>query len=199
MYIVPWLLEAGYPELEAIIMKRRVNFITKFMRNKSGDEPLSYVLELCQNAKAFKVLRDAIEYTGYPVIQSLVRLKNQCNERGQTSSRMSTYVAMNPGLTVHKLYTIKNRYVPDLLRRSFTCLRLSAHRLHVETGRWSRIPRDQRVCDKCHLNEIQAEYHVVFKCTHTHSGDIRQLYPTIDTWEQFFDLDNVYCIFMMFM
>ena len=165
------------------------------MRNKSGDEPLSYVLELCRNAnaKAFKVLRDAIEYTGDPVIQSLVRLKNQCNERGQTSSRMSTYVTMNPGLTVHKLYTIKNRYVPDLLRRSFTCLRLSAHRLHVETGRWSRIPRDQRVCDKCHLNEIQDEYHVVFRCTH--SGDIRQLYPTIDTGEQFFD----HRIFTMFM
>ena len=26
------LLEAGYPELEAVITKRRVNFITKFMR-----------------------------------------------------------------------------------------------------------------------------------------------------------------------
>ena len=38
---------------------------------------------------------------------------------------------------------------------------LSSHKLKVEIGRWSRIPRENRLC-KCNLG-IQDEYHI-FTC-----------------------------------
>jgi len=40
-------------------------------------------------------------------------------------------------------------------------LRLSSHRLPIETGRWSRIPRDQRFCS-CGM--VQTEVHLICLC-----------------------------------
>ena len=50
----------------------------------------------------------------------------------------------------------------DGLRIAFTRVRLSSHRLRVETGRWARIPHDQRLC-QCGL-EVQTEQHVLANC-----------------------------------
>ena len=47
--------------------------------------------------------------------------------------------------------------------------RLSSHKLRIETGRWSRIPREERLCP-C-LNGVQTEKHVLLHCEHTQ--DIR--------------------------
>ena len=58
---------------------------------------------------------------------------------------------INPELSVHPMY--KN---PIGERDT------SSHRLKIETGRWSRIPRDQRTCV---CNEgVQTEEHVLTAC-----------------------------------
>ena len=51
-------------------------------------------------------------------------------------------------------------------RRQFTKLRLSAHKLHVETGRHTRpiTPVNDRKCNECATGEIEDEYHVIMKC-----------------------------------
>ena len=51
-------------------------------------------------------------------------------------------------------------------RRQFTKLRLSAHKLHVETGRHTRpiTPVNDRKCNECETDEIEDEYHVIMKC-----------------------------------
>ena len=48
-------------------------------------------------------------------------------------------------------------------RIAATRFRLSAHRIKVETGRWSRIPRDERKCS-CSEDAVQDENDVVFIC-----------------------------------
>ena len=47
-------------------------------------------------------------------------------------------------------------------RIAATHFRLSAHRLKVEAGRWSRIPRDER--KRPCSDAVQDENHVVFIC-----------------------------------
>ena len=51
--------------------------------------------------------------------------------------------------------------IPEHARICVTRVRLSSHRLKVETGRWARIPRDQRLCS---CGQIQDEEHVLLKC-----------------------------------
>ena len=66
----------------------------------------------------------------------------------------------------HKMYKGGMEYVPDFKRVEMTRFRAGSHRLKIETGRWSRTPQDQRLCD-CELNVVQDEAHVVFFCKHT--------------------------------
>ena len=73
-----------------------------------------------------------------------------------------TYCALNPELSVHSMYTSCDVFA-DGLRIAFTRVRLSSHRLRVETGRWARIPHDQRLC-QCGF-DVQTEQHVISKCS----------------------------------
>ena len=73
---------------------------------------------------------------------------------------------INPGLEVSDIYSRRNNFVPDHQRKALTQMRLSSHRLRVETGRWSGQARNARLCD-CTLNEIQDERHVLTSCPHT--------------------------------
>ena len=51
--------------------------------------------------------------------------------------------------------------------RNLANLRTGSHRLRVETGRWERpaVRRDQRLCQRCDLGEVDDEHHMVFRCT----------------------------------
>ena len=51
--------------------------------------------------------------------------------------------------------------MPEHIRVAFTRLRLSAHRLRIETGRWARLPPNERLCSCGH---IQDEPHVNQLC-----------------------------------
>ena len=68
---------------------------------------------------------------------------------------------INPDFNVHCVYRMRSHFIPEHLRIAFTRFRLSSHRLRVETGRWSRLPREQRLCD---CGEIQDEQHVLTIC-----------------------------------
>jgi len=47
----------------------------------------------------------------------------------------------------------------------FMRFRCGSHNLAIATGRWQNCPRDQRICQKCTANEVEDEYHVIFRCS----------------------------------
>ena len=58
-------------------------------------------------------------------------------------------------------------YLPLSKRRSFTKLRVSSHRLAIETGRytWPITPRSQRFCNHCTQNVLGDEMHFLLSCS----------------------------------
>ena len=59
---------------------------------------------------------------------------------------------------------LDNIYVKKY-RQALSRLRLSSHRLAIETGRWSgptRIPLDERRCQIC--DKLEDEYHFILEC-----------------------------------
>jgi hypothetical protein len=64
-----------------------------------------------------------------------------------------------------------DRYINERKRIVFTRFSLSSHHLKIETGRWSRIVREERLCE---CGEIQDENHIIFDCPKT--NDIRERY-----------------------
>ena len=160
-------IEGGLPTISTYIFDRRRNFVKKFIANASGDEPLSLVLRLCQseNTPGIKLIQKALNYVGDPKVDCINTLKELCRSKAQNASRFETYLAMNPTLTTCVIYT-QRLYVEDHYRLAFTRFRLSSHSLKVETGRWSRVPRVERVCN-CNNVDIQDEDHVLFRCKRT--------------------------------
>ena len=99
-----------------------------------------------------------------------------------TGSKFITYIQINAELEKHLLY--ENILIPEFKRVEVTRFRTSSHRLKIETGRWSRIARERRLCD-CGQEMIQDEIHVIESCRHL--SDLRLLFPDIVfTTEQFF-------------
>ena len=52
-------------------------------------------------------------------------------------------------------------------RQADTKLRISSHRLPVESGRYNNIPIDERTCKLCNLNEVGNEQHYLMQCSNT--------------------------------
>ena len=55
----------------------------------------------------------------------------------------------------------------DLLKKDYVKLQISNHSLPIETKRYSRpkIPRENRICEFCHLKEVEDETHLLFYCS----------------------------------
>ena len=71
------LIETGYPELESMVETRRMNFIQKFIRNSSGEEPLARALNLCRNTTAAR-LEEALQRTQDPVEANVADINRKC-------------------------------------------------------------------------------------------------------------------------
>ena len=60
-----------------------------------------------------------------------------------------------------------NQIKKNKVRRSMTAIRISAHRLEIETGRYIGKKREERLCSLCKENDIKAigsEIHAILHC-----------------------------------
>ena len=157
------LLEGGLKSLDSLVKTRQKRFFTKMheARSEMPDDPLMHALHITK--ELHKPLWSYIESTmngGNFIVDQLILLKESIRNARPSATRFHVYRSLNPSFEVHNLYTNKN-LIPDYLRISFTRYRLSSHMLRVETGRWSRTPRSERICP-CGTG-IQDEFHI-FTC-----------------------------------
>jgi Reverse transcriptase (RNA-dependent DNA polymerase) len=61
-------------------------------------------------------------------------------------------------------YVCKTGGIPFEHVKSLMRLRTGAHHLAIETGRWQRVNRDERLCPKCTSGVGEDELHVLFEC-----------------------------------
>ena len=167
------------------------------------EEPFHIAYDLCKNANTpgFKFLRKILATN-----QNTNSLENIAQKvRDKTdATKMSTYnTQLNPDLTTHKVYG-KSYCIPDYIRSSFTRLRLMSHNLKIETGRWSRIPRENRVCH-CDRLHVQNEKHVLLDCPLTTATRLQFNIPQYNSLNELWISDNVantcnfvHCVLNMF-
>ena len=128
------------------------------------------------------------------VIQLLEMLKVlvqiiQSRIRNVDTTRFTTYLSINPNLSIHPMYHSQSNPPLEHHRIAATRLRLSSHYLRIETGRWARIPREQRFCP-CR-EDLQTESHVVTTCPLTNFLRIEFDELKFDTIAEFFNSTNI--------
>lgn len=169
------VVESGCSHIADTIEKRQRKFINKLMQSRHLDNsPAKFALKLAERfkTKAWNYLRT---FPPAPTDRHLDECKT--NIRTKQTTRYLTYYEMNPALALHAVYT-----QTDLLeshRVAFTRLRLASHRLKIETGRWSRTPRENRLCP-CNPRQpaVQDELHMISQCPLTQS--IRDQFPNVN-------------------
>ena len=171
------LMEAGYPSLEAVIRSRQQVFFQKMIREREGidRDPLMFAIKLTHDSNNFmsKYIR-GLETAG-DIIGDDVRRRSGviCADR---KTRATKYRDMNPGLSIHSVYS-NDSLLDDDLRICFTRFRVSSHRLRIETGRWSRTPSEQRLC-QCGAS-VESEAHVLVEC------------PLVQPIREKYELENI--------
>ena len=157
-------------------------YIQKKIPNLDVDDPLAKAIELCRTADtaSYRRIQELLHDESDVVEEDKSRRMESL--RVSASSKRVTYTRLNPELEQHKLY--KNNALMEHKRIEFTRYRLSSHNLKVETGRWGRVERENRVCS-CNVGGIQDEDHALLRCGFT--NDLRQRYQI-----QTDSLDGVY-------
>ena len=158
------LLELGYPPLKYWIKQRQLNFLKSVIsqRQELDNDPLMFALHLIQDSGSQsaryidELLADEDYYT-----KGVEQLKETV--RNSAKSKIVVYRQMNPELNVHEIYKQLNP-IPEHQRCHFTRLRVVSHNLRIETGRWARQDRENRLCS---CGEIQTEEHVIKSCVNT--------------------------------
>ena len=159
------LLEAGIEPLVHVVRKKRCGFLVDMFRRVDYEHPFHHMFRICveNNTPAATFMNEALRYRTASQLRSMAT--EVANEQNATKL-MHYFEKLNPDLSLHSVYST-NSYIPDYLRVSFSRLRLMSHSLKVETGRWSRVPREQRLCDRCDAQHLQDEEHVVLTCSAT--------------------------------
>ena len=122
-----------------------------------------FALQLTEqhNRGTFQYIENLL-HSGNILASAADNLRGKINSSERT--KYNTYRTINPDLSQHVAYSKSKStsgFVPEYARISFSRMRLSSHRLRIETGRWTRLPRDQRLCE---CGAVQDEEHVLRDC-----------------------------------
>ena len=86
-------------------------------------------------------------------------------------------------------------------RKALSRLRLSSHRLRIESGRYDKkCPINERKCIYCNSNDVEDEYHFVLVCdfyTELRKLYIKKYFYVRPSMAKFIDLLNSDSIFML--
>jgi hypothetical protein len=138
----------------------------------------------------------------YSVSECVLAIMEKCHSvflGAELGSKVSTYhqhfgMKMSDGSMPPTSWD-KAPYLRMALASDRVCklarFRLSSHYLAVETGRWSRVSQQSRICTKCQLGVVQDEHHAVFVCPALH--DIRRELPVLFDNPAITDLRSMFC------
>ena len=170
------LVESGIPPIHHVLAKRRCKFIKSKLEANDPDQPFTFAFRLLSenNIPVYHFIVKSLQYNTVNPFSNLIHV---INEKSRNATKFNTYISeLNITMDVHPIYT-SNTFIPDYQRQSFSRIRLMSHNLKIETGRWSRIPRERRVC-RCDNSQLQTESHVLIDCTLTHN--IRHRHPALN-------------------
>ena len=149
------LIELGLPELSALVAQRQKVFFQRMSASREhiDDDPLIFAIHLCiaSRTPTARHLNRLLESRNDEVRESKIRIQTRVANSIETNTRNAWYLRANPELAVHQIYTARTHPVNEIHRVSWTRLRLSAHSLAIEEGRWNRrgwgrLPVEERLC-----------------------------------------------------
>ena len=158
-------IESGFLPVKALILARQFKFFKRYRNRalanntarcalfaKLLSEPTSYLQHYLGLHENFENVDQIYRNAAEEVKAKLITFA----DNGQYKYQI--YRAMNPSLQRSPFIDNLHGLSGDIIR-----FRLGSHMLPIETGRWSRTERQDRLCRTC--NVLGDESHALFRCT----------------------------------
>ena len=188
------LIESGMLPLKALVMKQQIGFYRRFKESLQKNSAREAVFKvLCEDDNQTKYIKHYIQLDlTYPnpndiFKEALTEVKQTIREKAELPDkhyRYYIYHELNPQLLPSPFLALANG--ADAITR----FRLGSHNLPIETGRWSRMKREDRLCPSCQV--LGDERHVLFHCTnvernpsHNFTESLSDLWKKKDLFELF--------------
>ena len=150
---------------------------------------------------SFNYLKDTLKITDQQFLVSIPKFKSSIKKyikikkcehwyhdrEKLKDGKLSTYLKLKSNVGFEPYLQI----VENLdYRRSITRIRISSHKLQIESGRYNNTPRELRFCNKCNENMIEDEIHFLLHCQKYNSARTK-LYDLLhENVARFFDLND---------
>ena len=177
-------IETGFLPIKALILARQFKFFTRYKNGTTGevtprttlfnrlmDDPTEYsqhYLNLIDNYDSVEEIYN----------ESITSVKQKIRDLASRDDKYkyTIYTELNPELEKSPFVTN-----PHPLSREIIKFRLGSHSLPIETGRWARKVRADRVCTDCHV--LGDERHALFVCSKIARNDLVLPYSLGDIWK----------------
>ena len=176
------LIETGFLPIRAVILMRQFKFYVRFKSSIQKQSRREKMLKLLLENQTDYLRHYEQLTTKYSCAEDIakeyrLKTKNKVYDLAQKGkTKYSTYVEINPDLSPSPLLDVIHPIANDIIR-----FRLGSHYLPVETGRWSGLDHDARLCGTC--GEIGDEKHVLYRCSLIDRSDV-QLNEISRIWYQ---------------
>ena len=167
------LIEAGCLPLQCLIQSRQLNFFRKFKKSLTPNSVRESIFKemLSRRTKFLQHYCDLDEqFTDKRSLigKHMAELRENIRKMGTNKEKHYKYwiyLQFNPELT-HSPFLKRI----DPIGKSMIKFRLGSHKLRIETGRWNRTPRAERLCTTC--SQLGDEYHTLFHCSEICRDDL---------------------------
>ena len=174
------LIESGCFTLQCLIRSRQLKFFRRFKLSLQQNSTRSAVFEKLLSEQT-NFLRHYVELDARYASSKMLKLQSMDEVRQKIKDLGSDidnhykywiYMQMNPNL-------VKSPFLDriDIIGKCITKFRAGSHNLKIETGRWCRTARVDRLCANC--NELGDELHAIYRCNLIHRGDLHDFPPTL--------------------
>ena len=157
------LIESGFLPIRTLVYSRQLKFYRRFKSSIQHNSRRQIMFDLLLNNKT-KFLKHYEQldskYTNSEEI--LTESRNSLKQRiydlaNAEHYKFKIYVDLNPNLAPSPFLQSVHPIASEIIK-----FRLGSHYLPIETGRWNRTPRHERLCNFC--GEFGDEKHVIYNC-----------------------------------
>ena len=159
------LIESGMLPLRALVNKRQLDFYRRLKESMAPNGVRRVVfdlLHLTENItkyiKHYTALNEKYENSNEIYSQAMSDVISKFREKAENSEKhykFYIYTKINPDL-------VPSPFLSCPSADAITRFRCGSHNLPIETLRWARVPREERLCNKCHV--LGDEMHFIFRC-----------------------------------
>ena len=184
------LIELWLLPLKALIYSRQLKFFQNFKINLKLDSSRDVIFKKLSNnfptyLKHYFDLEQKYNNSNEIYFDFLNQLKRKIIDTAANEKcyKYQIYLEFNPSLEPFRNINDTRRITESIMK-----FRLGSHFLPIETGRWTRKAREDRLCEKC--NVLGDEKHILFHCIEINRSDLNVHIP--QSFKDFWYTDATY-------